>query len=76
MSWSRRHPRAREIVRDYDLWIADREQAYERSGYVEIDREKEPHLDAVDPIMDRIIALPARTIEGMKVKARVNSIVV
>jgi hypothetical protein len=66
------HPRAREIVQAYDLWKASQEPAYERSGFNEIHREIELHHQAIDPISDRIIALPAHTIEGMKVKARVT----
>jgi hypothetical protein len=66
------HPRAREIVQAYDLWNACREPAYERSGFNEIHREIESHSEAMDPISDRIIVLPAHTIEGMKVKARVS----
>jgi hypothetical protein len=66
------HPRAREIVQAYDLWKASEERAYERSGHNEIHREIELHHQAIDPIMEQIIALPAHTIEGMKVKARVT----
>jgi hypothetical protein len=66
------HPRAREIVQAYDLWKASLEPAYERSGFNEIHREIELHHQAIDPIMEQIIALPAHTIEGMKVKARVT----
>jgi hypothetical protein len=67
------HLRAREIVRDYDLWNASQESwAYERSGCNDIGREIDTHYEAIKPIEQRIIALPARTIEGMKVKARVT----
>jgi hypothetical protein len=66
------HPRAREIVQAYDLWNASKERAYERSDFNEIHREIESHNEAIDLISDRIIALPAHTIEGMKVKARVS----
>jgi hypothetical protein len=66
------HPRAREIVQAYDLWKASEERAYERAGFNEIYREIESHNEAMGPISDRIIALPAHTIEGMKVKARVS----
>jgi len=66
------HRRAREIVQAYDLWIASGEQEFERSGYNEIHREIDTHYEAIKPIEQRIIALPAHTIEGMKVKARVT----
>jgi hypothetical protein len=66
------HPRAREIVQAYDLWKASEERAYERSGFNEIHREIDTHYEAIKPIEQRIIALPAHTIEGMKVKARVT----
>jgi hypothetical protein len=66
------HPRAREIVQAYDLWKASKERGLEQSGFNEIHREIESHNEAIDPISDRIIALPAHSLEGMKVKARVS----
>src|ERR1700730_2861426 len=55
------HPRAREIVQAYDLWKASEERAFERSDFNEIHSEIESHSKAMDPISDKIIALPAHT---------------
>jgi hypothetical protein len=64
------HPRAREVARDYDEWAATRELAYEASGFAAIEDE---HNDAaLEDIYSRIADLPALTIEGLQVKARVT----
>jgi hypothetical protein len=66
------HPRAREIVQAYDLWNASGDEASKRCGCRAIEREIDLHNQEIDPIMERITALPAHTLEGMKVKARVT----
>jgi hypothetical protein len=65
------HPRARQIEAEYHKWRSDHAAALEFYGYSDDHPDMLAAYDALDPIEDAICRLPAQTIAGLHVKARV-----
>ena len=66
------HPRARQIVRDVEAYLAADDAAAKVSGYKAAEKADDAlHEQHWKPLTEKIIAIQAETLEGMKVKARV-----
>jgi hypothetical protein len=67
------HPRARQIVADCEAWRSAVETAQVSFGFVDIDDDPTYEIlnHALSAMHDRIIAIAATTLDGLKVKARV-----
>ncbi|RDI51237.1 hypothetical protein [Microvirga subterranea] len=63
--------RADEIVAAYDLWVAARVRAEKEAGLTAAYAEEERLAKIDSDLRQRIALIPARTMEGLAVKARV-----
>jgi len=65
------HPRAREVEAAYTQWHADHKATLEACGYSDDHPDMLDAYDALKPIEHAICTLPAQTLAGLQVKARV-----
>jgi hypothetical protein len=62
--------RAAEIVKAYDEYSRRTEKLANDIGLTDIQRRFEKAYDEVSPIVDRVLAAPASTLAGLRVRAR------
>jgi hypothetical protein len=69
--WPERQTRADEIIKAWDDWQEGIDRAHEVSGLEQVEAEEGRLSDIERSLCKQIIAMPAQTIEGIGLKARV-----